>query len=494
MLNYVDETCLTRTDPKIASWELSSNKVTSISSSSTDTQYPSAKCVYDLVDDKMDKVNPTGSGNFSLNSGIATNNSVAIGADTNASGSYSHAEGHHTNVSGLFSHVEGFHTEATKNYQHVFGEYNKVDSENDPLAHGQGRGRYIEVVGNGNFSQRNNARTLDWDGNEVLAGGLTIGANSTLSDGTNNITVADIVNKQDSLPNATNDRYLHTNASSGALEWSTINSFPQIINNSSGSISVTINPQTVYVFTSTSITNLNITLGTASSDMYKYYRFDFVTGNTLPTVTLNKGSSGIDYLFYALQNLNTLTTNCKYSVEVDNGLVTVYCASKYYLLTTSLNDSSLGNITVTDVTTGYVYTGRIVPGDTYNVSVTVAQNYMLDTLTKNSIAISNPSNFIAEEDTDIVATIIGCPVTLTYNTLQHCTVQVKAGSSSAGTDIPSGSTVRYGDIIYINVTPTVTGYTAAFTVNGLTQESSNLYKVSSSTSPITITFTETPSE
>jgi len=28
-----------------------SNKVTSISSSSTDTQYPSAKCVYDLIGD-----------------------------------------------------------------------------------------------------------------------------------------------------------------------------------------------------------------------------------------------------------------------------------------------------------------------------------------------------------------------------------------------------------------------------------------------------------
>lgn len=29
--------------------ESTSNKVTSISSSSTDTQYPSAKCVYDIV-------------------------------------------------------------------------------------------------------------------------------------------------------------------------------------------------------------------------------------------------------------------------------------------------------------------------------------------------------------------------------------------------------------------------------------------------------------
>ena len=31
--------------------ESSSNKVTSLSSSSTDTEYPSAKCVYDLVGD-----------------------------------------------------------------------------------------------------------------------------------------------------------------------------------------------------------------------------------------------------------------------------------------------------------------------------------------------------------------------------------------------------------------------------------------------------------
>ena len=31
--------------------ESSSNKVTSLSSSSTDTQYPSAKCVYDIIGD-----------------------------------------------------------------------------------------------------------------------------------------------------------------------------------------------------------------------------------------------------------------------------------------------------------------------------------------------------------------------------------------------------------------------------------------------------------
>lgn len=39
----------------IDSKEDKSNKVTSISSSSTDTQYPSAKCVYDNVKDKLEE-------------------------------------------------------------------------------------------------------------------------------------------------------------------------------------------------------------------------------------------------------------------------------------------------------------------------------------------------------------------------------------------------------------------------------------------------------
>ena len=39
------------TDASPSTYEQTSNKVTSLSSSSTDTQYPSAKCVYDLVGD-----------------------------------------------------------------------------------------------------------------------------------------------------------------------------------------------------------------------------------------------------------------------------------------------------------------------------------------------------------------------------------------------------------------------------------------------------------
>ena len=36
--------------PSLTGYEQTSNKVTSISSTSTDTEYPSAKCVYDYID------------------------------------------------------------------------------------------------------------------------------------------------------------------------------------------------------------------------------------------------------------------------------------------------------------------------------------------------------------------------------------------------------------------------------------------------------------
>ena len=115
-------------------------------------------------------------------------NSHAEGRDTTASGQHSHAEGFNTTASGQNSHAEGYQTTASGNYgshaegyntianhksQHVFGDYNIADpSPNNPGA----RGNYVEIVGNGaTSSARSNARTLDWAGNEMLTGTLTIG-------------------------------------------------------------------------------------------------------------------------------------------------------------------------------------------------------------------------------------------------------------------------------------------------------------------------------
>ena len=105
----------------------------------------------------------------------------AEGGNTQALGMYSHAEGYNTvakaNMShcegfggeakGTSSHVEGLGTVSHASYQHVQGKYNIEDVEN----------KYAHIVGGGTGSsenQRKNIHTLDWHGNAVYAGDVTI--------------------------------------------------------------------------------------------------------------------------------------------------------------------------------------------------------------------------------------------------------------------------------------------------------------------------------
>ena len=131
----------------------------------------------------------TARGNYSHAEGTGTTasgfNSHAEGGGAQASGDYSHAEGAGTTASGSNSHAEGGSTIANHYAQHVFGEWNIADSSSNAATE---RGNYVEIVGNGTSSTRSNARTLDWSGNEVLAGKLTIGANPTAA--------MDVVTKQ----------------------------------------------------------------------------------------------------------------------------------------------------------------------------------------------------------------------------------------------------------------------------------------------------------
>lgn len=117
--------------------------------------------------------NNTASGEYSFASGTQTTaskyGSHTEGAYTTASGFYSHAEGYYTTASGQGAHAEGVHTTAKGQVQHVSGQYNVIDNAN----------KYIEIVGNGTPSANSNARTLDWNGNEVLAGKLTVGTGPT---------------------------------------------------------------------------------------------------------------------------------------------------------------------------------------------------------------------------------------------------------------------------------------------------------------------------
>lgn len=97
--------------------------------------------------------------------------SHAEGYQTIADGSVSHAEGDRTISNGHYSHTEGQSTIADGRSTHVFGEYNVQNPDSQDVRQ---RGKFVEIVGNGDSNARSNARTLDWQGNETLAGNLTV--------------------------------------------------------------------------------------------------------------------------------------------------------------------------------------------------------------------------------------------------------------------------------------------------------------------------------
>lgn len=125
-------------------------------------------------------VDSEASGDYSHAEGCSTacgDFSHSEGEDTEANAKAAHAEGYLTEANGVASHAEGFNTTANHKSQHVFGEYNVLDTSTYPST---ARGTYVEIVGKGTSnSARSNARTLDWNGNETLAGKLTLGAAPT---------------------------------------------------------------------------------------------------------------------------------------------------------------------------------------------------------------------------------------------------------------------------------------------------------------------------
>ena len=112
------------------------------------------------------------------------------GYNTTVTQNYGHSEGQGTGAHGLAGHSEGTGTTVTRRSQHVEGEYNIGDTYipegYDSNTAPQQRGQYAHIVGNGTDNDhRSNAYTLDWDGNGVYAGKLTVGAAPT-----NNMDVA----------------------------------------------------------------------------------------------------------------------------------------------------------------------------------------------------------------------------------------------------------------------------------------------------------------
>ena len=127
----------------------------------------------------------TASGLYAHSEGYATTASGRYshseGIDAIASGESSHAEGAATTASGIHSHAHGFGTIAAAQNQTAIGKFNIRDYLQE----------FAEIVGNGtDANNRSNARTLDWNGNETLAGGLTLGSPLTIANGGTGATTA----------------------------------------------------------------------------------------------------------------------------------------------------------------------------------------------------------------------------------------------------------------------------------------------------------------
>lgn len=99
--------------------------------------------------------------------------SHAEGTRTIASGVAAHAEGNYSRALGSASHAEGTYTIAKSSNQHVQGKYNISDTA----------GTYAHIVGNGTSdNKRNNAHTLDWEGNAWYSGDIQSAAYGSMSE------------------------------------------------------------------------------------------------------------------------------------------------------------------------------------------------------------------------------------------------------------------------------------------------------------------------
>ena len=160
-----------------SNWAVQSNSGGSGSSNNTNILNGSATGSLRSVNSEQEDSNYT----IGLNAAAFCYNSIAQGTGSFAEnsgfayGDYSHAEGNGY-AQGAYSHAEGYHTHAYENYQHVFGTYNKYYIYVDPI--NLQNSEAIEIVGNGTSNNPSNARTLDFLGNERLAGSITLGADT----------------------------------------------------------------------------------------------------------------------------------------------------------------------------------------------------------------------------------------------------------------------------------------------------------------------------
>ena len=210
--------------------------------------------------------------------------SHAEGYGTSADGSSAHAEGINTVASGSYSHAEGHTTTANHLAQHVFGQSNVPDSSSSSAST---RGNYVEIVGNGTAANPSNARTLDWNGNERLAGEVYVNCNGNSTGGTRLAKITEIPDIPDLSEFITEDEKGIANGVAeldqngkipssqlpsyvdDVVEYDSINVFPET--GESGKIYVAKDTNVTYRWSGTTyvVIGTDLTLGETSNTAYR---------------------------------------------------------------------------------------------------------------------------------------------------------------------------------------------------------------------------------
>ena len=303
--------------------------------------------------------------------------------------------------------------------------------------------------------------------------------------------------KQNALPTtSTAGKVLKSTSTAGTVEWGDAPSseVPKTTIATSGAVSQTIQPNNYYEFTSDALTSLTLTQAAPTSGKMSTYYVRFYSGTTAPTLTVTPNSETIKWNSLSP---NLLNANTYYDLIIrDNvaSLVPTHTRVGLYTDTTLSNNPDAvgvgGSVVVYNNSTNEEAQNSLVNGVVYRIVATPDTNFSVNKVYLNGVEVSNNSTFTAVYTTTVIAEFIGNTTTLTYNTPTGANVVVKKASST-GDNIPSGSTVRTYDDIYISVS-SQTGYTTSYTTSGLTRKtylSTNNYYVTAANPSITVTAT-----
>ena len=253
---------------------------------------------------------------------------VAMGYGNTASGNGSFAAGGFTVAGARCSAALGNGTTANGGNSLVAGKYNVIDTAQ--AAETTGEREFALIIGNGtDANNRSNAMTVDWDGNAVVAGKLTVGAAP--------VNAMDVATKQyvdqqgggggtsdyTALSNKPqiNGTTLTGNKTAANLGLASASDLAakadrvtEVTVSTAGAVTQALDAGKIYHFTG-ALTALTITLNAPASGDLAQYHFDFLSGSTAPTLTMPNTVTMPDSF--------TVEANKRYEVDILNNYGTV---------------------------------------------------------------------------------------------------------------------------------------------------------------------------